>query len=186
MELASTCMTGDSMYKIMEKEHFQKTNIPEEVTWKSNTIHISEGHDPLSKLHTIMHGDTLPLAQGKEVLIDRTCEHFQNLNICASKTESVVNDRKIVYPAGKIDKIITSLSRLIIQPLSTDKLLCLGSPLFLERFDTQGSETRNYLLGHIDDIFGSIHNPLYSVDIEHKATDDTMKPVRHEIRIKQF
>ncbi|XP_076625307.1 uncharacterized protein LOC143343867 [Colletes latitarsis] len=75
------------------------------------------------------------------------------------------NEEKDEQFAGQIDNIIQELNVVLVKPFSSDSLLYFGTQLFLKY------GTKYTLLGYIDDIFGSIGKPMYSVTIECNPED---------------
>lgn len=70
------------------------------------------------------------------------------------------------FIAGKIDNVIGTLNLVLIKPHSSNILLCLGTPLFLNFTNNSNIKSECILLGYIDDIFGPIKEPMYSVPIK--------------------
>ncbi|XP_033340969.2 uncharacterized protein LOC117228963 [Megalopta genalis] len=68
--------------------------------------------------------------------------------------------------AGNITNIIKKLNVVLVKPYSSDILLYIGTPLFLNCSDSQNCETKYIFLGGIDDIFGSIEEPMYAINIK--------------------
>lgn len=98
----------------------------------------------------------------------RINECFEGLKI-QSYIES--NERKSELLVGTINNIITSLCIVIVKPFSADILLYIGTPLFLLHKDLRTGKSKYALLGYIDDIFGSVGEPMYSVAMKCNPTD---------------
>lgn len=73
--------------------------------------------------------------------------------------------------AGKINSIIETLNTVLVQPIAPDILLYFGTPLFLNQSMSQNCRTKYILLGYIDDIFGSIGEPIYSITMKSNPKD---------------
>nr|XP_033334757.1 uncharacterized protein LOC117225358 [Megalopta genalis]XP_033334758.1 uncharacterized protein LOC117225358 [Megalopta genalis] len=67
---------------------------------------------------------------------------------------------------GHVTDIIQKLNVVIVKVLSPSNLLFFGSPLFLHCSEVKNCNTEFMFLGYIDDIFGSIGEPMYSVQIK--------------------
>ncbi|XP_053980258.1 uncharacterized protein LOC128877186 [Hylaeus volcanicus] len=73
------------------------------------------------------------------------------------------NEEKDEHLAGNIINIIQTLNIVLVKPISPDYLLYFGTPLFLNCTNPEICGTKYKLLGYIDDIFGSIGDPMYSI-----------------------
>ncbi|XP_076246830.1 uncharacterized protein LOC143186886 isoform X1 [Calliopsis andreniformis] len=104
--------------------------------------------------------------------INQLNDFFKKLDLQPS-----TNEEKKQQLVGNINNIIEALNVVLIKPFSSKTLLYLGTPLFLNGTDIQNSGTKFTLLGYIDDIFGSIAEPMYSVTIncnlKHMLNTDT-------------
>ncbi|XP_078046392.1 uncharacterized protein LOC144474894 isoform X2 [Augochlora pura] len=67
---------------------------------------------------------------------------------------------------GHVTDIIESLNVVIVKVFSPHNLLFFGSPLFLHCSEVLNCKTEYMFLGYIDDIFGTIGEPMYSVQIK--------------------
>lgn len=77
------------------------------------------------------------------------------------------NVKKNKHLAGEIKNIINMLYILlaVVKPCSLNTFLYIGIPLFLKYTNYHNNELRYTLLGYIDDIFGSVGKPMYSVSV---------------------
>ena len=76
------------------------------------------------------------------------------------------NEKQENYVAGKINNVIKTLDIVVVKPYSSKYLLYFGSPLFLSSLNYSDCKSDYALLGYIDDIFGSIGEPMYSVSVK--------------------
>lgn len=76
------------------------------------------------------------------------------------------NEKQENYVAGKINNVIKTLNIAVVKPYSSKYLLYFGSPLFLSCLNYSDCKSDYMLLGYIDDIFGSIAEPMYSVTVK--------------------
>ncbi|XP_046832764.1 uncharacterized protein LOC124430365 [Vespa crabro] len=132
-----------------------KTYIPLNKSFLKNNISGNEG----SCLNVVT-----PYVSHSNSSVSRINEYFTKLsinsNITKQKLEISGNDK---YLAGTIRSIITSMGLVLIQP-SMSNLLYLDTPLFVYNPNSQNQSFTNYVyLGKIDDIFGSVKEPMYSV-----------------------
>ncbi|CAL7943633.1 unnamed protein product [Xylocopa violacea] len=100
--------------------------------------------------------------------LDQMSKYFEQLNIQSYLKH---NEEKNEYLAGIINNIIDTLCIVVVKPHSPDILLYIGTPLFLINTNSQHSKSKYKLLGYIDDIFGPIGEPMYSVTINCNLTD---------------
>lgn len=86
------------------------------------------------------------------------------------------NEEKNKHLAGEIKKIIETLCvpLAIVKPSSLNTLLDIGTPLFLNCTSLHDNESRYIPLGYIDDIFGSVEEPMYSVSIKLNSMIDIL------------
>lgn len=104
--------------------------------------------------------------------VEEVNKRFQDLKINSLTNRSNRNKRESEQLAGTINKVITGLNTVLVQPVSPDNLLYFGTPLFLNSANLHKfKETGYLLLGYIEDIFGSIGEPMYSVNIVNKLTN---------------
>lgn len=94
------------------------------------------------------------------IIFSRINEIFKKLKV-RNKLER--NEETEQHVAGNINNIIETLNIVLVKPFSSDSLLYLGTPLFLNCVTIQNSGTKYTFLGYIDDIFGSVAEPMYSV-----------------------
>ena len=88
--------------------------------------------------------------------VDQMDECFKELRIQTERE----------HLAGNISSIIETLNVVLVKPFSSDILLYFGTPLFLNCTNDRSSVAKYTLLGYIDDIFGSIGEPMYSITIK--------------------
>nr|XP_050862958.1 uncharacterized protein LOC127069689 [Vespula vulgaris] len=136
-------------------EQDNKTYIPLDISFQKYSINSNEG----SCLNVIT-----PHVSHSNSSIDRINQYFTNLNINSNITKKKLeingNDK---YLAGTIQSIITSMNLILIQP-SMSNLLYLDTPLFVSYPSSENQNSTNYIyLGKIDDIFGSVNEPIYTV-----------------------
>ncbi|XP_076661494.1 uncharacterized protein LOC143365312 [Halictus rubicundus] len=95
--------------------------------------------------------------------VDWVNKYLNNLKI----QENVeCNGKQDDYLAGNINSVIEALNVILVKPLSSDNLLYLGTPLFLSCKNFPNCDTKYEFLGYIDDIFGSIEEPMYSITMQ--------------------
>ncbi|XP_012149198.1 uncharacterized protein LOC105663626 [Megachile rotundata] len=95
--------------------------------------------------------------------MDRINKCMEELQIQPPEKSNKEHEKFI---AGKIDNVIGTLNLVLIKPRSSNTLLCLGAPLFLNFTSNSNIKSEYILLGYIDDIFGPIKEPMYSVTIK--------------------
>ncbi|XP_076753352.1 uncharacterized protein LOC143424878 [Xylocopa sonorina] len=100
--------------------------------------------------------------------LDLMSKYFDQLNI---QSYSKHNEEKNEHLAGIISNIIDTLRIVLVKPHSPDILLYIGTPLFLISTKSEHNKSKYKLLGYIDDIFGSIGEPMYSVTMNCNLTD---------------
>lgn len=138
----------------MEKD--SKVHIPSNNTLSTNYTN-NNNEDSCLKVIT-------PCVSHRSSPVDRINKSFKDLSIDCSTTKmepSGIKDNKCL--AGNIQRIISTMGLVLIQPLLPN-LLYLDSPLFLCNSNSQDKKHENYIyLGKIDDIFGSVNEPMYTV-----------------------
>lgn len=92
--------------------------------------------------------------------MDRVNKYLNNLKIQENVESNGKQDGHLV---GNIDNVIETLNVVLVKPISSDSLLYFGTPLFINCMNLPKSDRKYILLGYIDDIFGSIEEPMYSV-----------------------
>lgn len=137
-------------------EKGSEVHIPSNNILSTNYINNNNG-DSCSKVIT-------PSVSPVTSSVDRINKSFKDLNIDCSTTKMESDGLKDdKYLAGSIQRIISTMGLVLIQPLLPN-LLYLDSPLFLCDSNSQDKKHENYIyLGKIDDIFGSISEPMYTV-----------------------
>ena len=93
--------------------------------------------------------------------VDQMDECFKELRIQSERE----------HLAGNISSIIETLNVVLVKPFSSDILLYFGTPLFLNCTNDRSSVGKYTLLGYIDDIFGSIGEPMYSITVKCKPKE---------------
>ncbi|XP_078038900.1 uncharacterized protein LOC144471070 [Augochlora pura] len=101
---------------------------------------------------------------------EHACEtmDWMNKNLNNLKIQDNVGSNGIqsIFLAGNITDIFKNLNVVLVKPHSRDALLYVGTPLFLNCSHLKNYETEYIFVGCIDDIFGSIQEPMYSVRIK--------------------
>lgn len=105
---------------------------------------------------------TLPPKAGRGFKpVDQMDECFKELRIHTERERL----------AGNISSIIETLNVVLVKPFSSDILLYFGTPLFVNCANDRSSVGKYTLLGYIDDIFGSIGEPMYSITMKCKPKE---------------
>ncbi|XP_015431253.1 PREDICTED: uncharacterized protein LOC107187625 [Dufourea novaeangliae] len=99
----------------------------------------------------------------KSAQMDQMNKWFQNLRIQEHRDYNGEQDE---YLAGYINSVIETINTVLVKPFSSDVLLYFGTPLFLNCMNFKNSKTRCVFLGYIDDIFGSVGEPMYSITVK--------------------
>ncbi|CAD1476606.1 unnamed protein product, partial [Heterotrigona itama] len=154
---------------------YTEDNIMERVV--SNTFCLngkSKGENTCASVSYIstMFGDMLSL-KDKSKLPNQMNKYFERLSIESCLEHNQENNKHL---AGEIKNIIKTLyiPLAVVKPCSLNTLLYIGTPLFLNCTNFYDNESRYTLLGYIDDIFGSVGEPMYSVSIKLNPTIDIL------------
>ncbi|XP_031830575.1 uncharacterized protein LOC116426154 [Nomia melanderi] len=102
------------------------------------------------------------------ISMDQMNKDFKDLKLQAYNES---NENEGEYLAGNINNVIETLNVVLVKPFSLDTLLYFETPLFLKCTSVQNSETKYVFLGYIDDIFGSVGEPMYSVTLKCNLRD---------------
>ncbi|XP_026672260.1 uncharacterized protein LOC113464760 [Ceratina calcarata] len=92
---------------------------------------------------------------------------MDQVNRCFEELKIECHEAKGEHLVGKIISIIGMLNTVIVKPHSPNILLDFGTPLFIVNTDFNNVKVKYKLLGHIDDIFGPIGEPMYSVTLRY-------------------
>ncbi|CAK9801512.1 hypothetical protein ANTQUA_LOCUS2866 [Anthophora quadrimaculata] len=108
-----------------------------------------------------------PKGENKIKTVDQLNKYFERLKI-----QSYVDhdEEKSKCFAGKINNIINILNIAIVKPCFSDILLYVGTPLFVICTNIENNRSKYTFLGYIDDIFGSIGEPMYSIAMKCSPT----------------
>lgn len=97
--------------------------------------------------------------------VDGVNTSFKNLKITPF-VEGSEKTGDTMQLAGTIINTIPWMNTVLIKPLSSTDLLYLGTPLYLDNKAAQTCTCKNlHPLGYIDDIFGSIKDPMYCMEL---------------------